>query len=56
MRLSAAIHLALAVLAQAAALPQPVTNFTESAAAATGYKNVAYFVNWVSFLPSFSEA
>lgn len=54
MRLSAAITLALTVVANAAALPQPVTNLT--GIAATGYKNVAYFVNWVSFTLLFGKS
>jgi chitinase len=42
----AAALLSLSTLAQAAPFPQNGTMST----AATGYKNVAYFVNWVSWL------
>lgn len=54
MRLSVALPLAIAVVAQAAALPQRATNVTHIAA--TGYKNVAYFVNWVSFVSLFGSS
>jgi chitinase len=41
-----AILLSFFSLIQAAAIPQTVDN-TMASSAATGYKNVAYFVNWV---------
>jgi chitinase len=43
-----AILLSLSTLIQAAAFPQTV-NETMASSAATGYKNVAYFVNWAGF-------
>jgi hypothetical protein len=46
MRFSTAIPLILATLANAAALPKPVTDVAVRQEG--GFKNVAYFVNWVS--------
>jgi hypothetical protein len=43
-----AIPLSLFTLIQAAAVPQTANN-NGTSSAATGYKNVAYFVNWVCF-------
>jgi chitinase len=43
-----AIMLSLSTLIQVAAFPQ-TTDDTITSSAATGYKNVAYFVNWVCF-------
>lgn len=46
MRLSAVSLLALACAVNAAVLPQPVKELNDRAV--TGYKNVAYYVNWVN--------
>jgi hypothetical protein len=49
MRLPIASFLALTWVANAAVIPHPVRGLNETVtAAATGYKNVAYFVNWVN--------
>jgi chitinase len=48
MLLRVAIILSFSTLIQAAAFPEN-TNDTITSLAATGYKNVAYFVNWVRF-------
>ncbi|KAF2731029.1 glycoside hydrolase [Polyplosphaeria fusca] len=52
MRLSAATLLALPWLAHSAAVPQPVNDVVERAA--TGYRNVAYFVNWAIYGRNFN--
>jgi hypothetical protein len=53
MRLPTASLLALACVANAAVIPRSVRGLNETiTAAATGYKNVAYYVNWVQFLSS----
>jgi chitinase len=48
MRLSAASLLALTCVVNAAVIPHPIRGLNDTVtAAATGYKNVAYYVNWV---------
>jgi hypothetical protein len=46
----AASVLSLSTYTQAAAIPPSTTNMTTTAT--SGYKNVAYFVNWVCALPA----
>ncbi|KAF2709740.1 glycoside hydrolase family 18 protein [Pleomassaria siparia CBS 279.74] len=52
MRFSSASLLALTWVVNAAVLPQPVKGLNDRAA--TGYKNVAYFVNWAIYGRNFN--
>ncbi|KAF2271158.1 chitinase [Lojkania enalia] len=52
MRLPTFSLLALPLLVQAAVIPQPVTDLADRAA--TGYRNVAYFVNWAIYGRNFN--
>lgn len=55
MRISPSIPLAcaLTLAASAAVLPQPMAELTDRAA--TSYRNVAYFVNWVRLCLKFHK-
>jgi len=50
MRLPIASFLALTCVANAAVIPHHIRGLNDTiTAVATGYKNVAYYVNWVNF-------